>query len=236
MNEVISQLYQLAEIDNEIFEIKRQMGTLPEERKRLESELNVEISAINKLKEEREKLVEENKELEEKKQKASKRIEEDKEYLNDVKSNEEYMRVLNEIKHSQDTIDESGDILFRNLSRIEEIDSKLSELEQQSKEDSGVQAKIDEINEKLKEDEVTLLELKEKRESLVRHLPEDLKKQYKKIHKSRSGLAIVLIDSAHCAGCFSEIPEQLYQNVRQMDDVNYCINCGRILLWEKDEN
>lgn len=236
MNEVLDMLYQLSNLDSEIFSIKRQMGDLPAKRESLEELIKKRSDERQALLEERSGNTEKNADLEKHIAEYKGKIKEDKDYLTQVKSNEEYMTVLQEIKNRQDFIQESENTIMKNMKRAEEIEKRLAELDTQSMSEDSPESELKAITAELEKDDTKLAELNSQRESLIRHLPDDLAKKYDKLFDRRKGLPIVMIETSYCTGCYSEIPEQLVDNVKSMDKVNYCINCGRILLWKKDEN
>lgn len=236
MNELLEMLYKLSSTDKEIFDIKRQMGNLPSRREELEMLIVKRSEERQSLLDERSSNAELNTELEKKIEEYKGKIREDKEYLNQVKSNEEYMTVLQEIKNRQDFIHESENTIMKNMARAEEIEKRLAAIDSESMSEGSPESELKTITAELEQDDSKLCQLDSERESVIRHLPDDIAKKYQKLFNRRKGLPVVLIDSSYCTGCFSEIPEQLVDNVKTMDKVEYCINCGRILLWKKDEN
>ncbi len=236
MNEVMQKLYELYEMDKKIFEIKRHMGNLPEDRKVVQVKYDEMTKHANVLREEKETLINEMKEFNAKKDEYKKEIDSDKDYLANVKSNEEYMMVLNSIDKMEEELKNGSETIIKNNRRIEEIEIDLKKYVENESSAKGLRQELEKFNKELEDDENKIVDLKSERESLVNHLPEDIKKKYERIYIKRRGIAISLINSALCSGCFSEIPQQLVQNVRMMEKINYCINCGRILLWSKDEN
>ncbi len=236
MNELMQKLYELQEMDKKIFEIKRHMGNLPEDRKIVQVKYDEMTKHANALREEKETLINEMKEFNRIKDENKTKIDSDKDYLANVKSNEEYMMVLNSIDKMEEELKIGSETIIKNNKRIEEIEIDLKKYIENESSAKGLGQELQEFNRQLEDDEKKILELNSERESLVLHLPEDIKRKYERIFIKRRGIAISLIDSTLCSGCFSEIPEQLVQSVRMMDKIDYCINCGRILLWRKDEN
>ncbi len=234
MNELFTVLYALEELDRKIFEIRRQMGDLPIRRKELEDKYNILANEVKLMSEEIENLKTVNKEKEEQNIQFRQKIESDKEYLKTVKSNEEYMMILESRENKENTIKENENKIIENLQRIEDLEKKLENKDTNTLKE--IEEELKKINEQLAQDEKEIGILQTEREAFIRKLPEDIAKKYIRIYEKRQGLPIVMIDTAYCTGCFSEIPEQLVDDVRSMNKIKYCTQCGRILLWKRHDN
>lgn len=235
MDELLMQLYALEEIDRKCYEVKRQMGDLPAKREKVNSLIEKVNSEAETKRSSKAAMEEENKRMEEQNSVFREKIKSDKQYLNSVKSNEEYMMILDGIKKKQDTISENETVMLRNMGDIERYDEELKKIEDEKAKEDSIEKQLQSLNEQLRSYEEELKELNLKRDSLLSHLPEDIRKKYQKIYDKRKGIAIVLIDSAHCTGCYSQIPQQLYDKVRSMKREEICLNCGRMLLLKRDE-
>ena len=159
----------------------------------------------------------------------------DKQYLSTVKSNEEYMMILEGLKHKQDKINENENTLLKNLTENEKYEETIKKYEGDSSKANELRGEIEKINENLRLYEQDIIIKNDERMKLIRRLPDDLSRKYLRIHEKRRGIGIVIIENAHCQGCYAEIPAQLYDKVRSMKNVEYCLSCGRILLHKKDE-
>lgn len=235
MDEMLMQLYALEEIDRKCYEVKRQMGDLPAKREKINALIGKVNTESETKREAKARMDEENKRMEEQNSVYREKIKSDKQYLNSVKSNEEYMMILDGIKKKQDTISENETVILRNMTEMERFDEDLKKIEEEKAKEDSIEKQLQEVNEQLRSFEGELKDLNEKREYILSHLPEDIRKRYQKIYDKRKGLAIVLIDDAHCTGCYSQIPQQLYDKVRSMKREEICLNCGRMLLLKKDE-
>lgn len=235
MNDILGILYELESLDSSIFDIKRRMGNMPGRRAELQKKYDEIHGKIDALDNEEEQLKSEMKEISAMRNEHKAKISSDKDYLGSVKSNEEYMLVLNEIGKMEEDI-RNGDL------RTAEINARLEEIGEQKKAMSGnegdgsIKEAIENLNEDLRSDEQSLLELESHRDAVIRSLPDDIAKKYRRIYEKRDGIAICLLESRHCPGCYSEIPQQLIEDVKLTDRVNFCMHCGRILLLKKYDN
>jgi predicted nucleic acid-binding Zn-ribbon protein len=71
----------------------------------------------------------------------------------------------------------------------------------------------------------------DKRKTLVDRLDSELYQQYMTIMKSTGGLAVVQTQSEVCLGCHTNIPPQLYNDIRSTSDIYTCYHCNRFLYY-----
>jgi predicted nucleic acid-binding Zn-ribbon protein len=62
----------------------------------------------------------------------------------------------------------------------------------------------------------------------------DLRALYERYYRKYADRAIVQVRSGVCQGCFVTIPAMRLDIIRRMDSIEFCENCGRILIWEED--
>lgn len=63
----------------------------------------------------------------------------------------------------------------------------------------------------------------------------DLRNLYDRYYKKYLARAIVSVKNGVCQGCFVTIPPMRLDIIRRMDSLEVCENCGRILIWEEDD-
>ncbi len=111
---------------------------------------------------------------------------------------------------------------------IEEHSKEFGELEQHLKatEEEG-KARIDAVEAKIGETAANRSELASK-------VPQQLLRQYERIHK-RLGLALVEVIDGGCTGCNMNLPPQMYNELQRGDQIFNCPQCYRILVFKKTE-
>jgi len=62
----------------------------------------------------------------------------------------------------------------------------------------------------------------------------DLRALYERYYQKYHDRAIVQVKGGVCQGCFVMIPPMRLDIIRRMDSIEFCENCGRILIWEED--
>jgi uncharacterized protein len=122
------------------------------------------------------------------------------------------------------------------LALMEEVDVRSKHLKQEEDKLAKVSAeyaqKRAELEARLAAVKSELTEQTQERARLLSELPREILLSYQRVHKSRKGIAIVLVRDGSCGGCFINLPPQLVAEVRQGEEVMSCEHCGRILIWE----
>ena len=62
----------------------------------------------------------------------------------------------------------------------------------------------------------------------------DLRALYERYFEKYHYRAIVPVKSGVCQGCFVTVPPMRLDIIRRMDSIEFCENCGRILIWEEE--
>lgn len=62
----------------------------------------------------------------------------------------------------------------------------------------------------------------------------DLRRIYERYFSKFGERAIVPVKGGVCSGCFIAIPPMRQDKIRAMDEIIYCENCGRILIWDDE--
>jgi predicted nucleic acid-binding Zn-ribbon protein len=63
----------------------------------------------------------------------------------------------------------------------------------------------------------------------------DLRALYERYYEKYHDRAIVSVQGGVCHGCYVTIPPMRLDIIRRMDSIEFCENCGRILIWEEEE-
>jgi len=78
--------------------------------------------------------------------------------------------------------------------------------------------------------EEELASLQAKRDSQVAEIAPDLLRRYERLRERKDGLAVAqVLPNGICEGCHFKIPDRLYADLQELDDLRTCEECGRIL-------
>ncbi|NOY79235.1 MAG: hypothetical protein GXO76_15390 [Calditrichaeota bacterium] len=154
-----------------------------------------------------------------------------------VTSNREYDAIQAEIEAAKEAIDQQ-ETAFLEASEMEEVlASEIKALEEEIAEmikDSGELQKV--LQEKMDVTKKEVSDLQKRREELVHDLDVPIYRTYERIRKGKAdGMAVVPVSDNACGGCRLSIPPQKILEIRRMNKLIFCEGCGRILVWENDE-
>jgi len=77
--------------------------------------------------------------------------------------------------------------------------------------------------------------LKQEREIVKKKLTPQQIDSYRRIRDAKRGVALAYCNGGVCSGCFSFIPPQKVVEIRSMKRLLQCESCGRILMWDKNQ-
>ncbi|RLG13028.1 hypothetical protein DRN73_00570 [Candidatus Pacearchaeota archaeon] len=234
MQEEISKLIELQNIDLEILKIEKAMQDIPQSLQKVQREqekLLQKLEELNQIIEEKEKqknLFEE--ELKEEYQ----RLRTAQTRLIQIRGLREYQLLLREIE----------EIKKVNKQKEEEILKLMEEIENLIKEKQELEGKLNEINELFKEEKRKFDEycnelsnnkekLLKKREDIANKIPSKLLKKYETIRKKKGGIGIAPVENSVCQGCHMSIPPQLYNELQRDNRYYECPHCKRLIYYKK---
>ncbi|RMF89225.1 MAG: hypothetical protein D6736_08785 [Nitrospinota bacterium] len=153
-----------------------------------------------------------------------------------VKTNREYTAVLEEIDTIHRRIDSLEDevlALMEAVEKEEEVVRTLTARLQQVEEEYRA---VEREKEGEREELDRLLATKaQQRQALMEELDPTLVDQYTRIAHNRNGLAVVPLKDDICQGCFLSLPPQLSHELRKYERLITCSHCQRILYWPEEQ-
>ena len=230
----LEQLVNLQNIDDQVFEHKKNLADIPVQLDSARAELEEKKNILKVVTEEIESLQKKRKDLELEVQGENDHMAKAKTKLPAVKTNKEYTAILVEV-----------DAIKEKVSKIEDMELEVMEaLEEKSKEIPGVEKKCKEedayFNEyQLKKDneekrfKKELEELVEKRKNISAQLDTVILKRYEKISNSRDGRAVAGLRENICQGCFQQVLPQMVIEVKVALKIHQCGGCMRFLFWDE---
>ncbi len=236
MDKELEILIKLQAIDKLILERKRDQKEIPNQLSNLERELKKAEEELERTKKEKKDLLLKRREKEKLLDDLAEKIADRKARLFKVKTNEEYAALLREIETFKKEISDTEDEIIILLDRDEQMDDLIKEaeekvkklkklLDQKKKECEQLIGKIDEELERAKKE----------REELWAQLSMRTQRLYEKL-RSTKGSAVARAANQTCQGCFTELPPQIFLEVKKGERLIQCPFCGRILYyWEEQQ-
>jgi predicted nucleic acid-binding Zn-ribbon protein len=234
MEEQLSMLIQLQEIDTKIRSLAERRIQLPEilaslERRRAASKEEFDktkeaLQAAQKSKRDRDKDLEV----------GVQKVEKLKTRISEIKTNKEYQALLKEIESAEQENKAIEDEILVLMEQIDAAIVSIAAAEKKARNDE------DAIVIEQKEHEAVLLnlekELKEmerERQETAAHIDPVILGQYQKLLKTKAGIAIAEARGESCSGCYMSIPPQVFVNVKKNSSIITCPHCGRILYFKE---
>ena len=233
MREQIEILASLQNVDREIREKSSAKGALSAEMQKREEEikaknaemalLRVEWSERDKLRREKEQLLQE-----EGQKTMDKRMRMNR--IKNIKELQALQREIDQIKLANSQLEEE---LIKLLEELEASapslklkEEELKKIEDEWKEKRGeIEAQVAGI-------EQAVAEASAVRQTIAARLNGDLIQRYELIFSRRGGMAVVTVSGGICQGCFMNIPPQLWNEIIRSEKLILCPSCHRILYYK----
>ena len=234
MEEKLSLLIQLQEIDAKIRTQIAQKNRLPEalatlELRRVSINDNLDkvkeaLLAAQKVKRDRDKDLET----------GVQKVEKLRTRSSEIKNNKEYQALLKEIEAAEQENKAVEDDILGLMEKIDAAAGQITVAEQRAKEEAvEIQVEQKQHEAAFAKLEEELKEIEEERQKAIARIPKQLLSQYQKLLGTKAGIAIAEARGESCSGCYMSIPPQVYVNVKKNENIITCPNCGRILYFKE---
>lgn len=189
--------------DEEISNIKKQLGDLQKNRKLQELELESKKGVLKKLQSQ----------------------------LYEVKTNKEYTAMQEELRRAKDDISKIEEEILKIMLEEDQYNAKIKQ-EQEKLKGLQTELKVMEgkCGEELKKVEEQLNEKNKSKNELVVKIEPKVITKYEKIRKVKQGVAVSKVIDSICSECHLEIRPQLLIELNKYEDLVLCENCSRILV------
>ncbi len=228
----LTALYNLQQIDSQIDKIKIVRGELPLEVEDLEDEIAGLETRIANFQEEKEKFEQFIKDKKEAIKESHALIKKYSDQQMNVRNNREYDSLSKEIEFQNLEIQLAEKKIKEAQFRIEGIEADMEQAKEKLEvRRQDLEAKKSELTGIIAETEKEEEELVRKSQENEKYIEERLLTAYKRIRKNaRNGLAVVKIERDACGGCFNKIPPQHQLDIKLHKKIIVCEYCGRILV------
>lgn len=233
MNEQLKILAGLQEIDSSVLSLVEQIDALPGKLEQYRAPLKEAKDLLDKVKIRSELLDKNKKDKDIHLDELQNEIDKLKGRSAEVKTNKEYEANLKEI-----------DVFEKNRYRVEdEVLVMMEEIETFSDSLKEEAAKVEAAEKAFKNEEEKQVEekkkllsgieaIKAKRAEYVEKLDKRTYDRYMQLLEKLGGLAVVETKNEICLGCNTNIPPQLYNDIKKGDGVYTCFYCNRLLYYK----
>ncbi len=234
LEEQIKLLVELQGLDTQIFKLKRDLESIPEEIKNMEEDFKNKAANLKKLEDGVKALQLKRKEKEVDLETKEGTIKKYQVQLYQIKTNKEYTALQDEIGRAK----ADNSLLEEDIIKIlDEIDSENQKVTKEREFLKSEEIKLNDEKNKKNEDVKRIAgeleHLNSERVALAAKVDKSILPKYERIIKNKDGLAVVPIANEACQGCFRILPPQVINEVRMKENLIFCENCARILYIEE---
>lgn len=233
MNEELSRLISLQEIDVEIKRLKDEIAMLPVRRQELEQDFSGSVKEYFDLKQQFEVASTERKQLESELEKEQEKHQKFKNDLMKATNEREYTTAVREIDVTRKAISALETEILKLMEKIEKFDAQIRErtpeIETRRIE---VDRQLAEWSEKASTNQQRLEDLLARRKPALEALAPNARSTYQRLSKMRSGFALAEARDYSCLACRMKIRPQVFNDIRRGDKIITCESCGRILYFK----
>jgi len=232
MNSDLQKLIDLQQVDARIAALKTEVAALPKHVKEIEAKLagsktRVEAAQAAMKADETARRKHES-DIQDQQQKISKYRDQS---LN-VKTNQEYRALMDEIKFAEQKIAASEDKILEIMVAADARKEALKQAEAVLKADTAENEKEKESARlRTAEDEKELAELTEQRKQLREGVSDDVLRHYDRVLKLRGSALSAVHENQMCSVCRVMLRPQIFQNVMTNEQFVTCDSCQRILYF-----
>jgi predicted nucleic acid-binding Zn-ribbon protein len=235
MHPDIEKLIRLQDVEVEIRHYQDCIELLPRQLAALEEKLHATLQAQQSQKEQLAKIASEKRKSESSIQDLEQKISKYKGQLFEVKTNDQYRALLNEIEFGNQEIRKIEDEILAKMEQEEKLKAAGKALENQlQQEKAAVEAEKKSAREEVEKDKALLAELNAEREGIVVNVSEDLLARYNRIAASRKGIALARAVQETCQACNVRIRPQVFSELIKGEVIHACDSCNRILYYKAE--
>jgi predicted nucleic acid-binding Zn-ribbon protein len=156
--------------------------------------------------------------------------------LNQVRKNEEYKALQNQIAHDQTARSKLEEEILLTLEAIETKTAEVAKLEADVKrvaaETTALKAQIEEQAAAHKSQ---LQELEQAITAAETIIPENFRDRYRRIVARYGADALAACEDGACLGCFTAVTAQMWNDLINDETLTFCPSCGRLLYRAEEE-
>lgn len=233
LNEQLKLLIELQELDSSILSIAEKIESLPARLDKSRANLKETTSSLQNIRTRYEGLIKKKKDKEFELDEIQERIKRLKDKSSEIKTNKEYEAHLKEIENYNKKKTQVEDELLQYMEEMEGMTDFLKTGERKVKETEDEFKKQERILDEEKNALYKEMEFyKTRRKDFVSRIDEELYGHYMNLLKKFEGLAVVPVENEVCLGCNTNIPPQLYNDIKEDKDIYTCYYCKRFLYYQ----
>lgn len=163
---------------------------------------------------------------------AQQRLDKYKDQLMAVKTNDEYHAMQHQITAAKDEIGRHEEHVLLLMMAADDINARLKRADAQQKADTAsVGAERAAIEKDAAASRGVIEECARTRAALIAQIDKGLAATFERVARARGGIALARAEGERCVVCQVRLRPQVFNTVRQNDQILQCDNCQRILYY-----
>jgi uncharacterized protein len=236
MNDDLKMLLLIQDVDSRIDRVTAEMNEIPREKQIHDRELESQKTEYEKEKRKLEEVRESSRKCLESKEATEIRLAEFKTKLLEMKTNEAYKAMLEQIKFAEKKVGELDSQIIENMYDEEQSEADLEEAKKIWERNTARTEKRKEILDgQLEVLEENLEKLLTERKEVAAGIGARLLGKYEQLRSTGKGLVVVGLQKGSCGGCLTNIPPQTAVEINQ-GLAFICPICGRFIVWKDDSS
>jgi predicted nucleic acid-binding Zn-ribbon protein len=156
--------------------------------------------------------------------------------LNQVKKNDEYKALQNQIAHDNTAKSKAEEDILTALEEVEIKTAEVARLEADVKKyASDVAALQQQIEQQAGDHKAQLRELETAITEAEAAIPDNHRDQYRRIVARYGADALAACEDGSCHGCFTAVTPQMMNDLINGTSLTFCLSCGRLLYCSEPE-
>jgi predicted nucleic acid-binding Zn-ribbon protein len=150
--------------------------------------------------------------------------------LNQVKKNDEYKALQNQIAHDNTAKGKAEEDILSSLEESETKTAEVAQLEAEVKRHAAeVAALQQQLDQQSAEHKAQLVELETAIKQAEVAIPEEHRDHYRRIVSRYGADALASCEGDSCSGCYTSITPQMTNDLINGAGLSFCLSCGRLL-------
>jgi len=230
VSNTLERLLDVQECDRKIARLSREAEDIPKRKNDIDSRLNSHRESLETKRSDLQQKKADSRELEVEVESFRQKILKFREQQFLTKKNEEYRALEREIELTEQKIGKAEDRELIFMEDMEQFNREIAEMASELKREEeliGQDTKV--LDARAEEIEIEITHVQKDRAGLIVDIDESWLKRYERIMKHVGDFAMVPVEKNSCGGCHMNLPPQIINNAKKLDDLTLCSFCGRIL-------
>lgn len=234
MQKVLQDLLDLQSVDGRLREIRARLAAFPKKIAESDARIAAAKADLETSKASQLATIKDRKKYELDVEQWKERVRKYKDQTSQVRTNEAYKALLQEVQLAEDEIAKAEDRLLEQMVAGEEFDRRVKASEKTLKEVEDVaRAAHTKIEADKASAEKELAALEAERSRVAADVPENLLDHYDRIVKKHRGVALAEVVEEKCGACGMRVRPHVFQEMRRTgsEEMFHCETCTRILYY-----